>query len=92
MDARGFALRDEPVGDRLAGVALLDADGEAGEVVDGSDVRQPSGVDGQRLSGDQVWRDELRLGLPTGCNGGARGDAVVSPELRASKMPLKSAP
>ena len=59
MDARDFARRDEPVGDRLAGVALLDADGEAGEVVDGSDVRQPSGVDGQRLYGDQIWRDDF---------------------------------
>jgi hypothetical protein len=34
----------------LTGVAALDADGEAYEVVDRGDVRKPGGVDGQRLA------------------------------------------
>jgi hypothetical protein len=39
-DGLGFAFGNEPVGDRLAGVALLHADGQAGEVVDVLHVRQ----------------------------------------------------
>ncbi len=74
---RGAVLGDKLVGDRLAGIALLHADHQAGKIGNAVHVRMAAGVDDERLTGHRIGRAEIRDLLAFGRNGGARRNAVI---------------
>ena len=82
-DTCGALLGDQLFRHRLAGIAVLHADHQAGKIVDAAHLRMPRRVDHQRLSGHRVGCDKNRRALrASGRDGRAGCDAVIGAGLK----------
>ncbi len=78
-------LGDKSIGDRLACIALLDADDQTLKIVDSMHVWMAARIDDQRLSGNDIRRTEIGDLFPLRGDRRAGGDAVISARIKTGK-------
>src|SRR3954453_14592301 len=78
-------LRYQSVSDRLASVALLDADHQTLKIINVMHVGMAVRIDDQGLTGDHIWRAKVRHLFTLGGDRRAGCNAVVGAVIEASE-------